>query len=66
MFFRKLSIFILYILFSIKAYGASFTFPSNLVANTTDFVLVSNSGTTPSVSGFQLMYLWLSLAPLEN
>ena len=28
------------------------TFPTNLVANTTDFVLLSSSGTTPSISGY--------------
>ena len=52
MFFKKLTIYILCLFFSIKAYGASFTFPTTLTADTTGFVLVSNSGTTPAVSGF--------------
>ena len=33
-------------------YSASFTFPSTLTTNTSDFVLLSETGTTPSVSGF--------------
>ena len=52
MFFKKLTIYIFCLFFSIKAYGASFTFPTTLTADTTGFVLVSNSGTTPAVSGF--------------
>jgi hypothetical protein len=45
--------FFLIIFFSIKAvYSASFTFPSTLTTNTSDFVLLSETGTTPSVSGF--------------
>jgi len=50
--FKKLTIYIFCLFFSIKAYGASFTFPTTLTADTTGFVLVSNSGTTPAVSGF--------------
>ena len=50
--FKKLTIYIFCLFFSIKAYGASFTFPTTLTADTTGFVLVSNSGTTPTVSGF--------------
>ena len=33
-------------------YSASFTFPSTLTTNTSDFVLLSETDTTPSVSGF--------------
>ena len=33
-------------------FSASFTFPSSLTTNTSDFVLLSETGTTPSVSGF--------------
>jgi hypothetical protein len=33
-------------------YSASFTFPSTLTTNTSDFVLLSETGTTPSISGF--------------
>ena len=41
------------IFFSSKTvYSASFTFPSTLTTNTSDFVLLSETGTTPSVSGF--------------
>jgi len=50
--FKKLTIYIFCLFFSIKAYGASISFPSTLTADTTGFVLVSNSGTTPAVSGF--------------
>jgi len=50
--FKKFTIYIFCLFFSIKAYGASFTFPTTLTADTTGFVLVSNSGTTPAVSGF--------------
>ena len=50
--FKKLTIYIFCLFFSIKAYGASFTFPTTLTTDTTGFVLVSNSGTTPAVSGF--------------
>jgi len=52
MLFKKLSVYIFCLFFSIKAYGATFTFPTTLTADTTGFVLVSNSGTTPAVSGF--------------
>ena len=50
--FKKLTIYIFCLFFSIKAYGASISFPSTLTADTTGFVLVSNSGTTPAISGF--------------
>ena len=41
------------IFFSNKTvYSASFTFPSSLTTNNSDFVLLSETGTTPSVSGF--------------
>ncbi len=52
MLFKKLTIYIFCLFFSVKAYGASISFPSTLTADTTGFVLVSNSGTTPAVSGF--------------
>ena len=52
MYFKKLTIYIFCLFFSIKAYGASISFPSTLTADTTSFVLVSNSGTTPAISGF--------------
>jgi len=45
--------FFFIIFFSSKiAYSASFTFPLTLTTNTSDFVLLSEAGTTPSVSGF--------------
>ncbi|MDA9985491.1 autotransporter domain-containing protein [Candidatus Pelagibacter sp.] len=41
------------IFFSPKiVYSADFTFPTSLTTDTSDFVLVSDTGTTPSVSGF--------------
>jgi len=45
--------FFLIIFFSSKiVYSADFTFPTSLTTDTSDFVLVSDTGTTPSVSGF--------------
>jgi hypothetical protein len=44
-FLKKISVYIFCLFFSIKAYGTSISFPSTLTADTTDFVLVSNSGT---------------------
>ncbi|MDB9986606.1 autotransporter domain-containing protein [Candidatus Pelagibacter sp.] len=45
--------FFFIIFFSSKiVYSASFTFPSTLTTNTSDFVLLSDTGTTPSISGF--------------
>ena len=59
-FFMKISkfkfhliIFLIAIFFNPKnVKSASFTFPSSLTTNTSDFVLLSETGTTPSVSGF--------------
>jgi hypothetical protein len=53
-FLKKISVYIFCLFFSIKAYGASFTFPTTLTADTTGFVLVSNSGTTPAVNSKML------------
>ena len=39
-------------LFSTAAKSETITMPSSLTADTTDFVLLSSSGTTPSISGF--------------
>ena len=45
--------FFFIIFFSSKiVYSADFTFPTSLTTDTSDFVLVSDTGTTPSVSGF--------------
>ena len=45
--------FFLIIFFSSKiVYSADFTFPTSLTTDTSDFVLLSDTGTTPSVSGF--------------
>ena len=57
-FLRKLAryintTFFLIIFFSSKiVYSADFTFPTSLTTDTSDFVLLSDTGTTPSVSGF--------------
>mgnify|MGYP001457493823 FL=1 len=45
-------IFLLIFSFNIISKAETLTFPTNLVANTTDFVLLSSSGTTPSISGY--------------
>ena len=47
-----ITFFLIIFLSSKIAYSASFTFPSTLTTNTSDFVLLSETGTTPSVSGF--------------
>jgi uncharacterized protein YhjY with autotransporter beta-barrel domain len=48
-----LSLIILIFLFnSNKAYSGTVTMPSTLTTDTTDFVLLSSSGTTPSISGY--------------
>ena len=48
-----LIIFLITIFFNPKIVkSASFTFPSSLTTNTSDFVQLSQTGTTPSVSGF--------------
>ena len=54
MFFLKLILSTLIILININSISKAetLTFPTNLVANTTDFVLLSTSGTTPSISGY--------------
>ena len=44
--------FLIFFLNSKNVYSASFTFPSTLTTNTSDFVLLSETGTTPSVNGF--------------
>ena len=54
MFFLKLILSTLIILININSISKAetLTFPTNLVANTTDFILLSTSGTTPSISGY--------------
>ena len=51
----KLYFFFFFLIFFLNfktVYSAEFTFPSSLTTNTSDFVLLSETGTTPSVSGF--------------
>ena len=51
----KVYFFFFFLTFSLNfkaVYSADFTFPSSLTTNTSDFVLLSETGTTPSVSGF--------------
>ena len=54
MFFLKFILSTLIILININSISKAetLTFPTNLVANTTNFVLLSTSGTTPSISGY--------------
>ena len=40
------------LLFNIKVWAETITMPSTLTANTSSFVLLSDSGTTPTISGF--------------
>ena len=51
----KLFFFFVFLIFFLNCktvYSASFNFPSSLTTNTSDFVLLSETGTTPSVEGF--------------
>jgi len=51
----KLFFFFVFSIFFLNCktvYSASFNFPSSLTTNTSDFVLLSETGTTPSVEGF--------------
>ena len=47
-----ISFFFIFFFSSKTVYSASFTFPSTLTTNTSNFILLSETGTTPSVSGF--------------
>ena len=45
-------IILIFVFNSNKAYSGTLTMPSTLTTDTTDFVLLSSSGTTPSISGY--------------
>ncbi len=45
-------IFIIFTFNSSKVYSGTVTMPSTLTTDKTDFVLLSSSGTTPSISGY--------------
>ena len=45
-------IIVLFFFNSNKAYSGTLTMPTTLTTDTTDFVLLSSSGTTPSISGY--------------
>ncbi len=68
MFFVKfiLSILIILINFNSILKAETLTFPTNLVANTTDFILLSSSGTTPSISGYSGTLLFSATATAGN
>ena len=68
MFFLKfiLSILIILINFNSILKAETLTFPTNLVANTTGFVLLSTSGTTPSISGYSGTLLFSAVASAGN
>ena len=68
MFFLKfiLSILIILINFNSILKAETLTFPTNLVANTTDFILLSSSGTTPSISGYSGTLLFSAVASAGN
>ncbi len=68
MFFLKLILSTLIILININSISKAetLTFPTNLVANTTDFVLLSTSGTTPSISGYSGTLLFSAVASAGN
>ena len=50
--FNLVYLFLIFFFNSNTVFSASFTFPSSLTTNTSDFVLLSETGTTPSVTGF--------------
>ena len=68
MFFLKfiLSILIILINFNSILKAETLTFPTNLVANTTGFVLLSTSGTTPTISGYSGTLLFSAVASAGN
>ena len=68
MLFLKSILLILIFLININSItkAETLTFPTNLVANTTDFVLLSNSGTTPSISGYSGTLLFSAIATAGN
>ncbi len=59
-------LFILFLNFNNFSKAETLTFPTNLVANTTDFVLLSSSGTTPSISGYSGTLLFSAVASSGN
>ena len=65
---RKILYLILFLIFSHNkiAKAETLTFPTNLVANTTDFVLLSTSGTTPSISGYSGTLIFSAVASSGN
>ena len=54
------------LLLSNKAWSGEVTMPSSLTADTTDFVLLSDSGTAPSISGFDGTLLVTATASAGN
>ena len=61
-----LSILIILINFNSILKAETLTFPTNLVANTTSFVLLSTSGTTPTISGYSGTLLFSAVASAGN
>ena len=68
MFFLKFILSTLIILININSISKAetLTFPTNLVANTTGFVLLSTSGTTPLISGYSGTLLFSAVASAGN
>ncbi len=68
MFFLKFILSTLIILININSISKAetLTFPTNLVANTTNFVLLSTSGTTPAISGYSGTLLFAATASAGN
>ena len=66
--FSRFILSILIILININSISKAetLTFPTNLVANTTGFVLLSTSGTTPSISGYSGTLLFSAVASAGN
>ena len=55
-----------FVLINSKAWSGTVTMPSSLTADTSDFVLLSDSGTAPSISGFDGTLLVTATASAGN
>tara|TARA_B100000242_G_scaffold76403_1_gene49804 strand:- start:2 stop:2158 length:2157 start_codon:yes stop_codon:yes gene_type:complete len=64
--FLKICLAIVFIFSSQKVNSQTLTMPTSLTADTSDFVLLSSSGTTPSISGFSDTLLVTIVASAGN
>ena len=64
--FLKICLVIVFIFSSQKVNSQTLIMPTSLTADTSDFVLLSSSGTTPSISGFSDTLLVTIVASAGN